>query len=246
MFDMMNRVEAAAFHNHQSFLDYASLYKQNYTTIVKACDIEIKSHFYEVTTPKAPLDISVKLVYVGNTTFTTVSEMTCGGKMKPSIRLKNVHTLIHRQKQSVESLPDWWKNRFEIEEAEGKKITPLNIIPVQKPNNTFSHEFAVPLNDTDHTERTRCASYVRYFLENASIASRRDFYKNIKTNFHEFHLKRMAMLYFAPSCWGDVLLAESWDDDDPLTLHCQVSKNQQMVWYGRMEMFSEVFGLHSS
>ncbi|KAJ8302405.1 hypothetical protein KUTeg_018801 [Tegillarca granosa] len=88
MFDMMNRVEAAAFHNHLSFLDYASLYKQNYMTIVKACDIEIKSHFYEVTTPKAPLDISVKLVYVGNSTFTTVSEMTCGGKMKASIRLK--------------------------------------------------------------------------------------------------------------------------------------------------------------
>jgi hypothetical protein len=67
---------------------YNALLKQNYTTIVKACVVDIKKDFYEVVTPKAPVEVSCKLKRVGNTSFTTVVELYCGGKMKPSVALR--------------------------------------------------------------------------------------------------------------------------------------------------------------
>ena len=243
MFDMVNRVEHAAYFSAPSFLDYVALYKQNYTTIVKACKIDIAQEFYEFVTPKAPLDISIGLCGVGNTSFTTQIGMSCGGSMKPSMRVQNMHTLIHRKENKVEELPEWWMNRFQVPEE--KQTDRLNILHAQKPQDTFSHSFGIPLSDTDISHMTRCASYLRYFIENASIASKHNFYGNVQSNFHEFHLKRMTMLYISPSYWGDWLESETWQDDHPLTLHCQITSlsSKQPVWYAKMELFPEVFGL---
>jgi acyl-CoA thioesterase FadM len=245
VFDMMNSVEAAAFYNQDSFIDYNALLKQNYTTIVKACVVDIKKDFYEVVTPKAPVEVSCKLKRVGNTSFTTVVELYCGGKMKPSVALRNVHTIINMHSNTVEAIPEWWIKRFHTGENSSAEKHQF-ITPAKKPLETFSNVFTVPLSDTDITHKTRCASYFRYFLENASIASHRGYYRNIQTNFHEFHIKKLQMLYLQPSNWGDGLVSESWEDaKNPLTLHCQISSQNGLVpiWYGMMDLFSEVYGL---
>lgn len=240
---MINRVENAAFLNTASFLDYTSLNKQNLSTIVKACKVEVKKDFYETITPKAPLDVTAKLVHIGNTTFTTVCEMSCGGKMKPSVRIKNMHTLINTIRNEAEEIPDWWRHRFTSDDIEDAKQT-LSVLPQQMPESAFLHPFAVPLSDTDISQRTRCSSYVRYFLEVASIASSREHFHNIKKNFHEFHIKSMHMLYFDSTFWGDALTSCCWEDKNPLRLHCNVHKAGRAMWYARMDLYSEVFGLH--
>lgn len=249
VFDMMNSVEAAAFYSQDSFLDYNALLKQNYTTIVKACGVDIKKDFYEVVTPKAPVEVSCKLKRVGKTSFTTNVELFCGGKMKPSVTLKNVHTVISLHSNSVEPIPEWWITRFGKKEGTHKEEIPRDVFitPAQKPVDTFHNVFAVPLSDTDITHKTRCASYFRYFIENASIASHTGFYRNIQTNFHEFHIKKLHFLYLRPSNWGDSLVSESWEDPkNPLILHCQISTRYDRLplWYGMMDLFSEVYGLH--
>nr|XP_022345394.1 uncharacterized protein LOC111137955 isoform X2 [Crassostrea virginica] len=246
IFDMVNRIENAAFFNEESFLKYDHLYKAKYISFVKACKYEAKSSFYETTTPKTPLDVSTKLVGVGDSSFTTVSEVACGGDLKPSIRIKNLHTLVQIADRKKTALPQWWKKEFELLLEENKTTSLLNVAPKLKPPHTFCHEFAVPLHDTDFTAHTRCASYLRYFVENSSLASHRGFFKNIKTSFHDFHIKKVTMLYVSPSCWGDSLVSETWEGEAPLTLHCQICKKDrphEIVWYGEMEMFSEVFGL---
>ncbi|KAK3086632.1 hypothetical protein FSP39_021227, partial [Pinctada imbricata] len=243
VFDMVNRVEHAAFFSHPSFLDYVHLYKQNYATIVKACRIDIKSDFYETVTPKAPLDVSIRLCHVGTSSFMTLGGIACGGSMSPHVTLQNTHTLIHRKENNrVEPLPEWWTNRFKVQPE--NLIKPTNVIQGTKPQETFQHVFGVPLGDTDSTQMTRCASYLRYFVENASVASKLGFYK-LGTNFHDFHIKQMSLLYIAPSYWGDSLMSETWEDkDDELSLHCMVSSHDHRpVWYAKMTLFSEVFGL---
>ncbi|XP_061163517.1 uncharacterized protein LOC133172605 [Saccostrea echinata] len=246
IFDMVNRIENAAFFNEESFLNYDKLYKSRHISFVKACKYEAKSTFYETTTPKTPLDVSIKLVGVGDSSFSTVSEVACGGDLKPSIRIKNLHTLVNIGERKKVALPHWWKNEFESMLEENKQTSLMNVEPAFKPLSTFRHEFAVPSHDTDFSDHTRCASYLRYFVENSSIASQRGFYKKIKTSFHDFHIKKVTMLYVSPSCWGDSLVSETWEGDAPLTLHCQISKKDTphvVVWYGKMEMYSEVYGL---
>lgn len=241
VFDMMSHVETAAFGNQQSFLDYLAIRQKNLRIYVKACIMDINSNFYETTTPKAPLDIQVKLTDIGNTTITTTNELYCGGKLSPSIRTRSVYAIINKKTNQAEQVPDWWRNRFSP--FISKSANKLHVMPLKKVEPTHLNHFTIPLSDTDHNERTRCASYMRYFTENTSIASRKEQLKHIKSTFREFHIKRMSMLYWGPTQWGDVLTSETWQQENPLTIFCQISKQGQPVWFGMMDLFESVFGL---
>lgn len=243
VFDIISHVETAAVGLEPSFLDYMSLRRQDFRHYIKACMMEINSSFYEMTTPKAPLDIRIKLASIGKTSFTTFSELSSGGKMSPSITLENVHCLVHKPTASIHELPEWWKDRFSA-----SLINPapkLEVTPAIKPSSSFPTSVLIPLSDTDHNERTRCASYLRYFMDNTSVASRRAFYEHIKSTFHEFHIKRLSMYYYQASFWGDTLTTDTWQTDDPLDIHCMITNNSAPVWYGKMELHERVFGLPS-
>jgi hypothetical protein len=99
------------------------------------------------------------------------------------------------------------------------------------------------LTDTDHNERTRCASYLRYFTENTSVASRKELLKHIKSSFHEFHIKRLSMVYFGPTNWGDMLTSETWQDDRPLNIMCEICQDGSLKWFAEMELYNKVYGL---
>lgn len=233
---MLVRVENAAFYHEFPFLDFDKLDKLNMQTIVKACMVEIKSDFYEITTPKAPLSIQIKLDHIGNTTFTTVTEMCCGGKLKPSVRVKNLHNMVNINTENQEKVPDWWRSKFEPFLFE--RPHPVIVKDVNRPDITHTHRFTVPLSDTDVKERTRCSSYVRYFLENSSIASNKGHYPNIG-DFHSFHIKKLSMLYYNCSGWGNDLTSETWEDSEPFRLHCLVSRDDNPVWYGKMDLYDD-------
>ena len=243
VFDIISHVETAAVGQEPSFLDYLKLRNQDFRQYIKACVMEINSDFYEVTTPKAPLDITITLTSAGKTSYTTYSKLSCGGRMSPSITLENKHILVHKPTASIRELPDWWRNVY----ANNLKEYPakLEVIPALKPDSSFPTSILVPLSDTDHNERTRCASYLRYFMDNTSVASRRGFYEHIKSTFHTFHIKRLSMYYYHASFWGDNLKAETWQMNDPHNIHCLISSNSAPIWYGKMELHETVFGLPS-
>lgn len=243
VFDIISNVETAAVGLEHSFLDYTTLRRQDFRHYIKACVMEINSSFYEMTTPKAPLDIRIKLSSIGKTSFTTFSELSCGGKMSPSITMENVHCLVHKPTASIHELPQWWIDRFSpnLKNPNAK----LEVTPAIKPSSSFPTSVLVPLSDTDHNERTRCASYLRYFMDNTSVASRKAVYEHIKSTFHEFHIKRLSMYYYRASFWGDTLQAETWQIDSPLKIHCLISSNSAPIWYGKMELHEKVFGLPS-
>ena len=243
MFDMMSHVETASFGHERSFLDYLALRQQNLRVFVKCCVMDISSKFYETTTPKAPLDVQVKLSDIGNTTFTTTNELFCGGNLSPSIRTRSVYAFINKKTSKIEPVPDWWRNRFThlVKPLMGNNrpfVTP-------KPKSDHSHIncFTIPLTDTDHNERTRCASYLRYFTENTSVASRKELLKHIKSSFHEFHIKKLSMVYFGPTNWGDMLTSETWQDDRPLNIMCEICKDGELKWFAEMELYNKVYGL---
>ncbi|KAH3770483.1 uncharacterized protein LOC127845427 [Dreissena polymorpha] len=241
VFDIMSHVETAAFGYDPSFLDYLAIRQQNLRIFVKALVMEIDSSFYETTTPKAPLDTRVQLHDVGNRTFTTLNEIYCGGKLRPSIRSRSVYAIVNKNTSIIEPLPDWWKNRFEGHIV--SKPKKLLVEAVKKCAPIHKNTFIVPLGDTDHNERTRCASYLRYFTENTSIASRLALLKHLKSSFYEFHIKRLSMLYYGPTSWGDQLTSETWQGDNPLQIMCEISKEGVPTWFGIMELHENVFGL---
>lgn len=243
LFDMMSHVETASFGHQPAFLDYLTLRQNNIRVFVKACVMDISSDFYETTTPKAPLDVQVKLSDIGKTTFTTTNEVFCGGKLSPSVRTRSVYTLINKKTKQIEPIPDWWMNRFAPLLKSPPGSNKLYVSHSQKLDTTHMNCFTIPLSDTDHNERTRCASYLRYFNENTSIASRKELLKHIKSSFHEFYIKRLSMLYWGATGWGDMLTSETWQDDTPLSIMCHINKDGVPVWFGKMELYEKVYGM---
>lgn len=243
MFDIMSHVETAAFGNEPSFLDYLAMRNQNLRIFVKASVMEIGSEFYETTTPKAPIGVNARLINIGNTTFTVLNELFCGGKLKPSIRTRSVYAVMNKKTGKIEAAPDWWRKRFScfVDSKPGSKLT---VTPVERKSSlTHTNMITIPLGDTDHNERTRCASYLRYFNENTSVASRKELLQHIKSSFHEFHVKRLSMVYFGPTYWGDTLTSETWQADNPQQILCEISKDNVPVWFGSMELYDKVYGL---
>lgn len=195
-------------------------------------------HFYEVTTPKAPVQIKLNVIGIFDTSFTTSISATFGGRLKPSILIKNLNCLIHRESGLIEKVPEWWRTHFSnflpaLQEKPVVKDPPEHI------QNTFSHHLTVPLSDTDTGGRTRHPMYMRYFFDNISIASNRGFYRKFPGALSDYCVHKMSMAYYDSTHWGDALTVETFEskEEEELRLHCFTCMNGQVKWYGCIEFF---------
>ncbi|RUS68668.1 hypothetical protein EGW08_023569 [Elysia chlorotica] len=242
LMNIMGRVEHAAMYNTTNpFLDYQSLSRKGIGSYSKGLIMEIRRHFYETTTPKSPMQISLKLTGMMDTMYTIRTSATFGGRQKASIMMKSCNTLVHRESGLTEQIPDWFREKFLHLLPE----IPDNYRPVEPPNcigKTFSHHVVVPLRDTDSSGRTRHPSYVRYFTDNISIAANKNFYPALANMLHDYYTMRLSVVHFSPSVWGDSLLVETFQDPkDELKLHCFVCKNGNINWYGCLEFYEVMF-----
>ena len=160
-----------------------------------------------------------------------------GGRRRASIMVKSCNTLVHRESGLKENIPDWWKMKF---------ITQLpdvhdNYRCIQPPNfvgKSYKYDLVVPLGDTDTSGRTRHASYVKYFIDNITIASHRNFFSILSTTIQDFIIKRLSMVHLSPTLIGDTLTVECFvDPQDEMMIHCFVSKDDLISWYGCLEYY---------
>nr|KAG5696603.1 hypothetical protein BaRGS_034064 [Batillaria attramentaria] len=197
----------------------------------------IGSHFYEVTTPKAPIQLKLNVIGIADTSFTTCISMMVGGRLKPSIIIKNLNSVLHRESGLVEQVPMWWRTHFSNYLPKFPE-KPVILNPPEVVGQTFSHHLTVPYSDTDTSGKTRHPMYMRYFFDNMSIASNRGFYRKF-TDTHEHQVRRMFMVSYGTSQWGDALTVETFEnpEEEDLKVHCFVGKNGQIQWYGCIEFF---------
>ncbi|CAG5123279.1 unnamed protein product [Candidula unifasciata] len=237
LMNIIDRVEHAALYDHTlSFLDYHNLSKRGIGSYNKGIVMEIRRHFYEITTPKSPIQISLKLTGMMGTMFTVCSSATFGGRQRASIMLKSCNSLVHRESGLSEHIPEWWALKFLRLLPE----VPDNYRPVQPPDSvgkTFSYHVVVTLRDTDTNGKTQHASYIRFFIDNVSIAASQNFYSNL-TKIHDYYTMRISAIHFSPSVWGDSLAIETFQDPtDELKIHCFINKEGVIKWYGCLEYY---------
>ncbi|GFO43403.1 hypothetical protein PoB_006990800 [Plakobranchus ocellatus] len=242
LMNIMGRVEHASMYDtNHSFLDYQSLSHKGIGSYAKGLIMEIRRHFYETTTPKSPMQVSLKLTGMMDTMYTIRTSATFGGRQKASIMIKSCNALVHRESGLTEQIPEWWRHKF----LRLLPTIPDNYRPIEPPNcvgKTFSHHVVVPLRDTDTSGRTRHPSYVRYFTDNISIAANRNFYPALSNMLHDYYTMRISVLHFSPSVWGDSLIVETFQDlENELKLHCFVSKGGHIKWYGCLEFYEIMF-----
>lgn len=181
--------------------------------------------------------VSLKLTGMMDTMYTVRCSATFGGRQRASIMVKTCNTMVHRESGLTEQIPDWWRLKFLRLLPE----MPDNYRPIQPPDcvgQIFTHHVLVPLRDTDTSGRTRHPSYTRYFIDNISIAANKKFYQHLTNMLQDYYVMRISMVHFAPSVWGDSLIVETFQDpDDELKIHCFISKEGSIKWYGCLEYY---------
>lgn len=230
VYKMMTRVELAAFYNEIPYLDMTELNNKNIATVTKASRIEMRREFYDRTVAKAPLAVNLGLLHVGDTSFVTLTDFSCGGRMKPSVKVTNVHTFTDSNTNQVIPVPDWWRAKFDYNLQDHPPVfDPSSMSPNAR---TRSCLFTVPHSDTNAEGRTRCAAYMKYFLDAASIAAHQGFFDSI-TNSADIQnqpIRRINMLYTAASQWGDSLTTKTWEDVAKEEILCNVFRDEELLW----------------
>ncbi|PVD20731.1 hypothetical protein C0Q70_18892 [Pomacea canaliculata] len=230
--------EHAAYYDPNSFLSYNKLQKQGIKTFSQSVTMEVAQSFYEVTTPKSPVQVKLNCTGIADSTFTTNICVMFGGRLKPSIIIKSLNSLIHKESGLSEQVPQWWRTHFSmfLPTFPEKPQIPNPPENIQK---TFTHHLTVPLSDTDTSGFTRHPMYVRYFFDNMSIASNRGFYKKFLGHLHQYQVKRLSMTSHGATRWGDALTVETCEDpeEEGLKIHCFTGKNGHVKWYACAEFF---------
>ncbi|XP_076449887.1 uncharacterized protein LOC143286164 [Babylonia areolata] len=238
LLNTIGRAEHAAFYNNTSYLKYTKLHDQGIGTYGAELTMEFGRHFYEVTTPKSPMQVKLNVIGIADTSFTTCMSVMVGGRLKPSVQVKSLNILRHRDSGLVEQVPQWWRTYFtnflpRIPEK------PVVASPPREMGQTFSHHLVVPYNDTNTSGHTRHPMYVRYLFDNMSIAFNRFKYKKFTGDLADYQVRRLSLLSYGSTCFGDALTVETFENpaEEELKLHCCISKDGMIQWYGCVEFF---------
>ncbi|KAK7114232.1 uncharacterized protein [Littorina saxatilis] len=239
LLNTIGRAEHAAFYNEESFLRYTKLHNQGIGTFSSEITMEFGRHFYEVTTPKSPMQVKLNVIGISDTSFTTCMSVMVGGRLKPSVQVKSLNVLRHRDSGLVEQVPDWFQMHFSnfLPRFPEK---PAVTDPPEEIGQTFAHHLTVPFSDTDTSGNTRHPMYVRYLFDNMSIASHRFFYKKFTGDLDHLLVRKMSCISFGTTQFGDAVTVETFEnplEEEELKLHCFVGKNGQIQWYGCIEFF---------
>lgn len=241
LLDIIGRAEHAAFYNPDSFLHYNKLHRQGIGTFSQQLTMEFGRHFYEVTTPKSPLQIQMNIIGISDTSFTTCMSVTAGGRRKPSIQVKSLNILRHRESGLIEQVPDWWRKAFAcfLPTVPEK---PHVADPPEDMANSFVHHITVPFGDTDTSGHTRHPYYIKYLFDNMSLALNRCLYSKLTARLHMYCVRKISVLAYGSSMFGDALTVETFENpkEEELRLHCFVYKAGQLQWYGCVEFFTPI------
>ncbi|KAL8570496.1 hypothetical protein ACOMHN_034531 [Nucella lapillus] len=238
LLNTIGRAEHAAFYNSDSFLKYTKLTAQGIASSSTEITMEIGRHFYEVTTPKSPVQVKLNLIGISDTSFTTCLSVMVGGRLRPSVQVKSLNVLRHRESGLLEQVPQWWRTHFSTYLPEHPEKPAVND-PPKEIGQTFVHHLTVPYSDTDTSGYTRHPPYLRYLFDNMSIAYHRNFYDKFTCDLAEYKVRKLSMISYGSSHFGDNLMVETFENhnEKEQRLHCLIGKNGVAVWYGCVEFF---------
>lgn len=187
------------------------------------------------------MQVKLNVIGISNSSFTTCMSVTVGGRLKPSVQVKSLNILRHRESGLVEQVPDWWRQHFSnfLPKYPQKPLVPD---PPAEIGRTFAHHLTVPFSDTDTSGHTRHPMYLRYLFDNMSIATNRCFYEKFTSDLDQYLVRKISLVLYGSSQFGDALTVETFEnpEEEDLKLHCFIGKNGCIQWYGCVEFFPRV------
>ena len=216
----------------RGFRDYAALTEDRMTFLVTAM-LEMKPELYDLSVPKAPLDIILQGGYVGNSSLNskTIVLTSTGQELISSV---NQIVSIDKATRRPLPLPDWWKKKY-AEKA--KSSQPLKFSKIDKPENVPVYTFKVARSDVDGNNHANWSVYVRCAFD-AMYHFSKTRYLSSMPDFDQLCVKRMELLYIGESFDDDVLQVNAWEDNSQaLTVIVHVNKGDTLLFQGKFIFF---------
>jgi acyl-CoA thioesterase FadM len=144
-------------------------------------------------------------------------------------------------------LPKYFVDALTANFAPGGLQFPMLSPPaVAEESKTFRCRIQVRYDDMDMLFHTNHAAYLSFALECATQAAKAGFYSKIRQDLAFYEARGTTSVHLGQSRAGDELEVASWEDqDNPLLLHFLISKDDQVIYYTKVEYYNEAPPLQS-
>lgn len=198
--------------------------------------LEVKKAFYDLHTPKFPLDIESKVVYFKRSSRLIEKRLSHAGTNTVYAVQRHVDVNVDLDTRKPSPYPDWWRNLYNFPtEGEPQKLS----FPEKMNQLSYTTQHKVQFSDTDENGHANFAAYIRFcndsFSENALKAR-----YNGEIDVYDVKLRNIDVTFHNECNIGDMLDVESWQDTNVLDqFYFQVKNGNDLVTSVRMKFFMD-------
>uniref|UniRef100_A0A0B7A8F3 Uncharacterized protein n=1 Tax=Arion vulgaris TaxID=1028688 RepID=A0A0B7A8F3_9EUPU len=228
---------AAAFNKpddkNTGFLDASRLH-DSYLFFIASTSTKIFPELYDMSVKKAPLELDIKLDYVGNRAYKLQTTISVQGASSPLCINNTQAVSVSKDTRTPLQLPEWWKEKYSSVKGEPLKISRLNV----PENVTFTnHRLQAQASDTDAYMHVNWTSFVKYCYDAFVIS---EFQKNpeiVPQNLFR-NMKHFSACYIKEASLGDNISIRYWQDPVVSNLYnFQVQKESDVICECSAEFF---------
>ena len=199
----------------------------------------IEQKFYQTTTPKYPLTLSVKLPHVGRTSFTASYSLESPGNGTYAT-MKILGVFVDKTTRKPTPVPQWWKEKYTnlIQPSH-----PPSVNALERPECSIGLPVTIAYSDTDENCHTTWPTYVRMCYDAFVNGVMKKAYKRINEEDVSRGVKKIELTFKKESIIGDELMVHSWETDrmDGRELAVEIRKGQSTCVQANMEFYKHAY-----
>ncbi|ELT97262.1 hypothetical protein CAPTEDRAFT_192400 [Capitella teleta] len=231
---LLSAVRIAAYHTPNlitgvSFLEYDTL-TSDCLTFMASTKTEVSRDLYTlVNLPELPaLQAEIQLGYVGTSSLNSIALLR--NKANGHVLAQNVNQVVtvDKVKRKPTPIPDWWKTKY-VPVVSGNQR--LIVAPLQIPDKVYDYQIHVAWSDIDGYGHTNYVCYIRYCLDSAMDAVKKNYFSKFEDDILLYHVKDMQISYRGESAAGDVLSLKAWEDEsNPYHLYFDIASKGKTIF----------------
>ena len=198
-----------------------------------ASKVEVNQNFYKLTSPKYPLKMSLKLTFLGKSSYVITSTLESPGQDAPYATFSFTTVIVDPKTRLPTPGPDWWREKYANIPG---KTQPTRMESLQRPQHAMCLSIRIVYSDTDDNAHTTWSTYIRAcydaFMDNALKKT----YKHVSENEASKGVKYMELSFQKESSIGDNLDVYSWETNnhEDKELAFEIVKGSNVCFQARM------------
>lgn len=203
---MVEYSRSAAFSN-TNFIDCGKLYEKYFVFIASTAS-RILPELYDISINKSPLELHVKLDYIGNTTFNTKTTISIQGSGILLCENDAQSVCVQKETRKSTPLPDWWKEKYSAANGKPLKLARLNVLE----NVAFTEQrLQVQASEVDAYMHINWSNFVKYCSDAFVLSQLQKDPGNTSGNMFR-NVKNFSASYIKESNLGDFITVKFWQD----------------------------------